>query len=77
MVSIKDNTVSLTQPVISATFRRRTDIPVDLNFSMTKINCPACARSFNPVKNKFCPSCGKEYELISDDWVLVDLKMEK
>ena len=77
VLSIKDNTVSLTQPVISATFRRRTDIPVDLNFSMTKINCPACARSFNPVKNKFCPSCGKEYELISDDWVLTDLKMEK
>ena len=77
VLSIKDNTAILTQPVISATFRRRTDIPVNLNFSMTKINCPACARSFNPVKNKFCPSCGKEYELISDDWVLTDLKMEK
>ncbi len=77
VLSIKDNTVSRTQPVISATFKRRTDIPVNLNFSMTKIDCPSCARSFNPVKNKFCPSCGREYELITDDWVLTDLKMEK
>ena len=76
VLSVKDNTVSFTQPVISAKFQRRTDIPVNLNFTMTKINCPACARSFNPVKNKFCPSCGKEYELITDDWVLVDLKSD-
>ena len=77
VLSIKDNRVSLTQPVISATFQRRTDIPVSLNFSMTKIDCPSCARSFNPVKNKFCPSCGRKYELITDDWILTDLKMEK
>ena len=24
---------------------------------------------------RLCPSCGNEYELITDDWVLVDLKM--
>lgn len=77
VLSVKDNSVSLSQPVISATFKRRTDIPVNLNFSMTKIDCPSCARSFNPVKNKFCPSCGREYELITDDWVLADLKIEK
>ena len=75
VLSIKDNAVRSAIPVISATFQRRTDIPVNLNFSMTRIDCPACARSFNPVKNKFCPGCGREYELISDDWVLVDLKM--
>ena len=77
VLSVKDNSVSLSQPVISATFKRRTDIPVNLNFSMTKVDCPSCARSFNPVKNKFCPSCGREYELITDDWVLADLKIEK
>jgi len=74
VLSIKDDKVSYTHPVISATFRRRTDIPVDLNFSMTRIQCPACGTSFNPVKNRYCPSCGNEYELISDDWILVDLK---
>ena len=77
VLSIKENKVSVTQPAVSATFRRRTDIPVNLSFSMSRINCPACARSFNPVKNKFCPSCGKEYELITDDWVLSDLKIMK
>lgn len=77
VLSVKDDKVSYTHPVISATFRRRTDIPVDLNFNMTRIQCPACGASFNPVKNKFCPSCGKEYELITDDWILIDLKTIK
>ncbi|MBO4636332.1 MAG: zinc ribbon domain-containing protein [Clostridiales bacterium] len=77
VLSVKDDKVSFTQPVISATFQRRTDIPVDLSFSIHRIDCPSCAKSFNPVKNKFCPGCGKEYELITDDWVLVDLKMMK
>jgi rubrerythrin len=74
ILSVNGNKVSYTHPVISATFRRRTDIPVNLNFKMTRIQCPSCGTSFNPVKNKFCPSCGNEYELITDDWVLVDLK---
>ena len=75
VLSIRDDKVSYTHPVISATFRRRTDIPVNMSFSMTRVQCPACGASFNPVKNKFCPSCGNEYELITDDWVLADLKM--
>ena len=75
VLSVKDGKVGSTLPVISATFQRRTDIPVDLNFSMTRIACPSCTKSFNPVQNKFCPSCGKEYELITDDWVLTELKM--
>ena len=77
VLSIKDDQVSYTHPVISATFQRRTDIPINLNFSMTRIQCPTCGASFNPVKNKYCPNCGNEYELITDDWVLVDLKMLK
>ena len=74
VLSVNGDKVSYTHPVISATFRRRTDIPVNLNFTMTRIQCPTCGKSFNPVKNKFCPGCGNEYELITDDWVLVDLK---
>ena len=77
VLSIKDDQVSYTHPVISATFQRRTDIPINLNFSMTRIQCPTCGASFNPVKNKYCPNCGNEYELITDDWVLVDLKTLK
>ena len=60
-----------------AVFQRRTDIPVNLNFSMTRIQCPSCASSFDATKNKICPSCGHAYEILSDDWVLVDLKLKK
>ena len=74
VLSVKDNKGSYTHPVYSATFKRRTDIPVDLNFSMTRIQCPTCGTSFNAMKNKFCPSCNNEYELLSDDWVMIELK---
>ena len=77
VLSVREDKVSSTRPVISATSQRRTDIPVNLSFSMTRIACPSCAKSFNPVKNRFCPGCGREYELITDDWVLADLKMVK
>ena len=74
VLSVKDGKVKYTHPVYSATFKRRTDIPVNLNFSMTRIQCPTCGTSFNAMKNKYCPSCGNEYELLSDDWVLVELR---
>ena len=74
VLSVKDDKVRFTHPVFSATFKRRTDIPVNINFTMTRISCPTCGTSFNAMKNRFCPSCGNEYELLSDDWVLVELK---
>ncbi|MBP5528437.1 MAG: hypothetical protein J6X80_00140 [Lachnospiraceae bacterium] len=77
VLSIKDNKVSFTHPVFDAIFKRRTDIPVNMNFSMTRISCPTCGKSFNAMKNKICPGCGNEYELISDDWVLAELKQSK
>ena len=74
ILTVKDNKVKFTHPVYSATFKRRTDVPVNMNFTMTRINCPTCGTSFNAMKNKCCPSCGNEYELITDDWVLVEIK---
>ncbi len=60
--------------VFSATFRRRTDIPVNFNFSMTRISCPSCGASFDATKIKTCPYCGNKYDIITDDWVLVELE---
>lgn len=60
--------------VFSATLKRRTDIPVNFNFSMTKIACPSCGASFDATKNKTCPYCGNKYEITTDDWALVELK---
>ena len=68
-----EDRVFFKKKVFSATLKRRTDIPVDFNFSMTKIACPTCGASFDALKNKTCPYCGHKYESITDDWVLVDL----
>ena len=60
--------------VFAATFERRTDLPVNLNFSMTRIQCPTCGSSFDATKNKNCPYCDNPYEITTDDWALVELK---
>lgn len=60
--------------VFRATFKRHTDIPVNLNFSMTRIECPSCGASFDATKNKNCPYCGNRYEITTDDWALTELK---
>ena len=72
----KDSKIRFKRETFRAVFQRRTDIPINLEFSMTKIQCPACAGSFNAMRNKKCPYCGNAYDIISDDWVLVDLKYE-
>ena len=69
-----DEKVFLKHRIYSAVFQRRTDIPFNYNFSMTRICCPTCGSSFDATKNRSCPSCGNAYEIISDDWALVSLK---
>ncbi|MBP5579793.1 MAG: hypothetical protein J6X56_10045 [Ruminococcus sp.] len=60
--------------IFSAVLKRRTDIPVNFNFSMTKISCPSCGASFDATKNRNCPYCESKYEITTDDWALVELK---
>ena len=69
-----DDKVYFKKQIFSATLKRRTDIPVNFNFSMTKIACPSCGASFDATKNKNCPHCGNKYEITTDDWALVELK---
>ena len=69
-----ENKVYYKSQVFSATFKRRTDIPVNFNFSMTKIACPSCGASFDATKIRNCPYCGSKYDIIKDDWVLVNLE---
>ncbi|MBR6258440.1 MAG: hypothetical protein IKR23_13880 [Lachnospiraceae bacterium] len=57
-----------------AVFQRRTDIPINMQFSMTKIQCPTCGGSFNAIRNRKCPYCGNPYDIISQDWILVELR---
>ena len=69
-----DEKVYFKKQIFSATLKRRTDIPVDFNFSMTKIACPSCGASFDATKTRNCPYCGNEYQNNTDDWTLVELK---
>ncbi|MCR4792662.1 MAG: hypothetical protein K5871_07920 [Lachnospiraceae bacterium] len=66
--------VKMKHEMFTAVFQRRVDMPVNFNFSMTRISCPTCGLSYDATRNKFCPGCGHEYEIISDDWALVSLK---
>lgn len=72
----KGDKVFLKHQIFETTFQRRTDIPVNFNFSMTRISCPSCGISYDATKNKYCPGCGNEYEIISDDWALVDVRLK-
>ena len=69
-----ENKVYSKSQVFTATLRRRTDIPVNMNFSMTRIACPSCGASFDATRIKNCPYCGNKYDGISNDWVLIDLR---
>ncbi len=72
-----DKKVYPKRQVFRAAFQRRTDIPINMNFSMTRIQCPTCGKSFDATKNKYCPSCGNVYNIASDDWTLVEVKYRK
>ena len=70
----RDSKVIFKRERFRAVFRRRTDIPINLQFSMTMIQCPTCGGSFNAIRNRKCPYCGNEYDIISQDWILTELR---
>lgn len=70
----KEDRVYLKKQLVSASFQRRVDIPINYSFSMTRIQCPSCGASFNAILSKHCPYCGREYEIITDDWALTELR---
>ena len=72
----KGNRIYSKSQVFTATFKRRTDLPVNLNFSMTRIMCPSCGASFDATKNRNCPYCENPYEITTDDWALVELRYQ-
>lgn len=60
--------------VLRAALVRRTDIPLDYNFSMTRLQCPTCGTNYDATKNKLCPACNHEYDIVSKDWILTKLE---
>lgn len=47
--------------------------PIDYNFSIERIQCKSCGRSFNAALQKNCPNCYSLYEIGDDDWIVVKI----
>ena len=58
---------------ICAELRRNIRKPIDLNFSIEKIQCKSCGASFNAARMRNCPYCGTRYEMDDGDWVITRL----
>lgn len=48
--------------------------PIDLHFSIHSINCSSCAASFDAVRHRNCPSCGRPYQLKDMDWIVSNIR---
>lgn len=51
--------------------------PEDYGFSIRKVQCRGCGGSFDASRIRYCPYCGKEYDLKEDDWVVLELEQVK
>lgn len=53
--------------------RRNIRKPIDINFSVERIQCKSCGASFNAAKMRNCPHCGTRYEMGDDDWIITGI----
>ncbi|MCH5257786.1 MAG: hypothetical protein J1D87_10870 [Lachnospiraceae bacterium] len=47
--------------------------PIDINFSIERIQCKNCGASFNAARMRNCPNCKTKYEMEDDDWIITKL----
>lgn len=55
---------------VRAELRRNIRKPIDINFSIERIQCKSCGASFNAIRMRNCPHCGTRYEIGDDDWII-------
>lgn len=48
--------------------------PINLHFSIQRIQCKGCGSSFDAARQRNCPSCGKKYEMEDDDWIVTKIQ---
>ncbi len=48
--------------------------PIDMHFSIQRLQCKNCGASFDATKEKHCPSCGSAYHLDYEDWVVTRIE---
>ncbi len=67
------NTIRKKRDVFRLVLRKNITTPIQLNFSITKINCKSCGASFDATKQRTCPVCNSKYEINDDDWVITQI----
>lgn len=50
---------------------------VRLDYSPFKVSCTSCGASFDSVKNRKCPYCGREYKNDASEWVIRSASIRK
>ena len=50
--------------------------PIDLHFSIHNIQCAGCGGSFDAVRHRTCPHCGRPYELQDLDWMVLSVQKQ-
>ena len=73
----KNGKVRKREEKVCVVLERKADIPVDLGFSIKKIQCSSCASSFDATKNRVCPYCGTPYNVEEMDWLVKSIKIDK
>lgn len=65
--------IEMKKEKVRVELRRNVRKPIDINFSVERIQCKSCGASFNAAKIRNCPHCGTRYEMGDDDWVITRL----
>ena len=67
------NKIRKKRDVFRLVLRKNITIPIQMNFSITKINCKSCGASFDATKQRTCPNCNSKYEIADDDWQIMQI----
>lgn len=54
--------------------KRNLSRPIDMHFSIRRLQCKNCGASFDATKEKHCPSCDSAYDLEYEDWTVTGIK---
>lgn len=55
---------------IDVTFKKNMAKQEAPGFSITSVSCKGCGGSFDAVRQRKCPYCGKEYQMEDESWVI-------
>ncbi len=71
----KDGKIKKVGDRIDATFAKNIRNLEAPGFSITSVSCDSCGGSFDAVRQKTCPYCGKEYHMENESWMIEEMKL--